>query len=367
MTDTVAITIEQLSRPHRGGIGTYIVGLRQGLVELAGTDRWGGRCVMVGPRPSDESLPVVAGDGRGAPELRETWLGGRALTQLWRWTSVGIPRDADVVHATTMAGPFRGGRPDAVHSVLVHDLLWRHHPGLTTARGRAFHEQRLRQIVRTPAERVLVTSAPMADELAAAGVARERLHVVRLGVELRTSGADPMEVLRRHHLPVDGGGFTLAVGTIQPRKNLERLIEAHRAARETAPALGPIVLVGAAGWGHVDTADATVLGPLSDVEVGDLVAASRVCAYVPVAEGWGFPAVEALAAGRPLVAASSVPSVAGNPQAIVVDPLDVGAIADGLVRAAGAADDADARTRRRASVAGLSWANCALDHLAAWT
>jgi hypothetical protein len=66
------------------------------------------------------------------------------------------------------------------------------------------------------------------------------------------------------------------------------------------------------------------------------------------------------------VVSSTVPSTVANPCAVVVDPLDVDSMVEGLLAAAAQRDDAAARQRRRDSVAGLSWANCARDHVAAW-
>jgi glycosyltransferase involved in cell wall biosynthesis len=163
----------------------------------------------------------------------------------------------------------------------------------------------------------------------------------------------------------ESGNFTLAVGTIQPRKNIERLIAAHEVARSRETDLGPLVLAGAVGWGEVSTEGAITLGEVDEADLATLVANCRVMAYVPIEEGWGLPPIEALAAGRPVVA-SAVPSVLGNPEVVVVDPLEVDSIADGLVAALRAGDDETDRERRRASVQDLTWANCARDHLAAW-
>jgi len=93
---------------------------------------------------------------------------------------------------------------------------------------------------------------------------------------------------------------------------------------------------------------------------------ATVVAYVPRAEGWGLPPVEALAQGSRVVASVTTPSVIENDEVVLVDPLDVDAIARGLLAAVAAPDDEPARARRRASVADLTWRNVALDHLAGW-
>jgi glycosyltransferase involved in cell wall biosynthesis len=93
---------------------------------------------------------------------------------------------------------------------------------------------------------------------------------------------------------------------------------------------------------------------------------AAVVAYVPRAEGWGLPPVEALATGTRVVASAVTPSVAQNSEVALVDAGDVASVADGLTRALEMPDDDAARTRRRASVAHLTWRQCALDHLEGW-
>jgi len=156
------------------------------------------------------------------------------------------------------------------------------------------------------------------------------------------------------------------VGTREPRKNIERLVRAHRRARSRAEELGPLVLVGSSGWGNVETDDAIVLGVLERAVVKGLYRDATVMAYVARAEGWGLPPVEALHAGTRVVASTTTPSVASNTEVELVDPLDEESIAEGLVRSLDVANDAPARARRSASVAELTWKNTALDHLAGW-
>jgi alpha-1,3-rhamnosyl/mannosyltransferase len=195
------------------------------------------------------------------------------------------------------------------------------------------------------------------------------VHVVRLGVNIPAATSTPLEALGSVGLSgeVSPGNYSICVGTIQPRKNIERLITAHSVARQRAPELGPLVLVGTRGWGDVDTTGAIVVSDVDDATMNALVHGARVAAYVPIEEGWGLPAVEALAAGRPLVASRAVPSVRGNSWAITVDPTSVDDLAGALVSAVAQDDDESARAARANSVVDLTWANCARDHWAAWS
>ncbi len=133
--------------------------------------------------------------------------------------------------------------------------------------------------------------------------------------------------------------------------------------RSSSSEIGDLVLVGPSGWGGVPTGDATVLGTVPRAILNGLYRDAAVVAYVPRAEGWGLPPVEALHAGARVVASVTTPSVEGNSEVVRVDPLDVQAIAQGLLTALASGDDDASRLRRQASVADLTWRNVALDHL----
>jgi glycosyltransferase involved in cell wall biosynthesis len=357
MMRTITISIEQLSRPQPGGIATYVRGLAAGLHDLA-----------------DPTLDVVGVAPKGftntdAMPLRVVTapVGVRVLSRLWPIVPLGVPRDSNVVHATSMAGPFAGGRSDAVHSIAMHDLLWRDDPGISTPAGVRFHDRQLKLIADRKDLRVIVTSPGLAERLVDVGIDAARIHSVRLGVGDGNANASSEtsvhELLASHGVH---GPFTLYAGTIETRKNIERLIEAHRIASARIPDLGTLVLVGPTGWGEVATGDTTLLGLVSREMLLGLYRDATVFAYVPLAEGWGLPPVEALNVGTRVVASATTPSVATNERVVLVDPLDVEGIADGLLAALRQGDDDESQSARRQSVADLTWRNVALDHLAAW-
>jgi glycosyltransferase involved in cell wall biosynthesis len=354
----LALSVEQLYRRSPGGIATYVRGLIAGLAAL-----------------DDPNWEVVGLTPRGrAPagveelDLRRVAVGLPlgALTRVWATWPLGVPRGADVVHATTLAGPFAGGSLQAHHSVALHDLLWRDEPAATTRTGARFHETRLQRLARREDVRVFTTSPLLEDRLVSEGFARSRLVRVRLGVDHDVDaapGESVRDLLASHGVV---GPYTLYAGTREPRKNLTTLVAAHRAARASRSELGPLVLVGPAGWGALDIGDATVLGTVDRSVLRALYRDAAVVAYVPRAEGWGLPPVEALAAGARVVASTTTPSIAGNPEVVLVDAVDNASVAEGLLRALELADDDRARARRRSSVSDLTWRQCALDHLAGW-
>lgn len=360
MTRNISITLDQFYRAQPGGIATYVRGLIGGLASL-----------------HDESLHVSGITPVGRPRQPiddlalkrvSALLPVEVLTRVWAHSTPGVPASSDIVHATSLAGPYRGGRTDAVHSLALHDLLWRDEPSASTPRGIHFHEKRLELLRRRGDVRVILTAPGLTGRLVAEGFAPERLHEVRLGADDATVSAASDERVRAV-LAERGisGPFTLCVGTREPRKNLERLIAAHARARARHDELGPLVLVGPAGWGSVDSADAVVLGTVERSVLKGLYRDASVVGYVPRAEGWGLPPVEALHQGARVVASATTPSVAQNTEVIVVDPLDVSAIEEGLLRALALSNADEARARRRESVAELTWRNVALDHLASWT
>ncbi len=359
MARVVSITLDQFYRPQPGGIATYVRGLVNGLATL-----------------NDDSLRVLGVEPSGTPvqstsDLALQHVGARSsvrvLTSLWAHWPRGVPRASDVVHATSLAGPYRGGTPGAVHSVALHDLLWRDEPSASTPRGIRFHEQRLQLLKRRSGVRVILTAPGLRTRLVEEGFDPGRLHEVRLGVgDDRTTAESEQGVraaLAEHGV---AGPFTLYVGTREPRKNLERLREAHAQARARHPEIGALVVVGPSGWGGVDLGDAAVLGLVSRAMLRGLYRDATLFAYVPLAEGWGLPPMEALHEGSRVVASATTPSASNNREVVLVDPLDVSAIAAGLATALELPDDDAARARRTASVADLTWRNVALDHLEVW-
>lgn len=357
MTRRIALSVDQLYRPQPGGIGSYVRGLVEGLLTVGE----GLEIIGVGPR----SRPVAV--RQLGIEVATTPLSLRLLTQLWPHYPFGVPHDANVVHATSVAGPFGGGAPRAVHSVTMHDLLWRDEPESSTPNGIRFHESRLQFLLRTEHLRIITTSPRLGVRLFQIGIDPDRIRFARLGVDDATVvPAEPDRVrraLREHGVE---GPFTFYAGTREPRKNVERLVRAHRAARAREGGLGPLVIAGPTGWGQVDTSDAVILGLVDRSLLLGLYRDAAVCAYVPRAEGWGLPPVEALHAGSRVVASRNCPSVEGNPEAVIVDPLDEDSIAEGLIASLELSDDPVSRERRRASVSEMTWRNCALDHLKAW-
>ena len=170
-----------------------------------------------------------------------------------------------------------------------------------------------------------------------------------------------------------GEGFVLAVGTLEPRKNLPRLAEAFRRLPESTQASHPLVVVGAAGWQTQESIAALrglgdraqLLGHVSDGELASLYRRCAVFCYPSLGEGFGLPVLEAMAAGAAVVT-SDVPALreVGGDAVQYTDPHDVDSIAEALLRVLNDPEYRAAlgeRGRQRAS--GFSWATFAATSL----
>jgi len=360
----VLLMAEQLRRSAAGGIGTYVLGLLQGLDALAAGGPDGS-----GPDGGAPELVLTASRAPGRPdplaalghELRTSALPGPLLTRAWDRGLVRAPSDVDLVHAVSLATLEPGSVPLVV---TVHDLLWRRIPDAYPARGRHWHEGALTRALRR-ADRFVVPADVVADDLVEAGAERERITVIPMGSDhLPAPDADEA---RRHlaRLGVEGP-YLLCVGTLEPRKNLQRLVEAYGSIRDELPEPWPLVMVGPSGWGEqvAPTTGVIHAGSVSAEELAGLYASARLLAYVPLIEGFGLPPVEAMSVGTPVVA-SPLPSTGGA--AYEVDPHDTASIAGGLLQVA--TDEAVRESlvhRGAARATELAWSSIARRHRDVW-
>ncbi len=350
---------DQLRRPVPGGIGTYVRGLLAGLrtaaPEQVDITLWMGRARGGAGRERD---PLAGFDNVAASRLP-----GPVLTRLWDRGLGRPPAGADVVHATSLAVPPAGPAP---MTVMVHDLAWRHEPDAYPRRGREWHEAALAR-ARKRGALLLAPSAATADDLAAAGVPEGRVAIVEEGSDhLDPPDSDGAAALLARLGVEPGGNYLLTVSTLEPRKNLPRLLDAYARARPRLPEPWPLVVVGPAGWGPALSPRPSVLlaGHVGGPVLSALYYGARLVAYVPRREGWGLPALEAMSCGIPVVA-TPMPSTGGAAFEVPVD--DVEAIAEGLV--AVASDDAlRARLKRAGELraVSLTWKRAAARHLDLW-
>jgi glycosyltransferase involved in cell wall biosynthesis len=221
--------------------------------------------------------------------------------------------DADVLHCPTFRGPFRAAQPLVV---TVHDVAVLRHPEWFNRWTRTYSRLAVPRVV-AAAHRVIAVSELTKRELVSLlGTPPEKIVVVPNAVEDVFVPDGPRAE----------GDYVLAVGTLEPRKNLARI---------AAAVDGELRVVGARGWGGVEPPpNVRWLGDVADAGLAALYRGARCLVYASLYEGFGIPVAEALACGCPIVtsAGSAMAEFAGD-DATYVDPLDVESIRDGIARA----------------------------------
>ena len=332
------------------GVGRYTRSLVQALIHTAPDDRY--TLLYAGAAPS---IPLSAGveeesrrDG-GAVTLRRLPVPERVLNVLWHrwrvplWADLCSPGSAVFYSPNFVLPPLL--RAKGV--VTVHDLSFlrypeTHDPGLV-----AFLTAAVPRAVRA-AELVLTDSEhTRQDTIALLGVPAEKTAVLLSAADPIFRPVDDPAALRamRRRRGLDRP-YILSVGTIQPRKNLPRLIAAVRRLRERTGEDIVLVHAGRRGWLYAEVERAVqdhaladsfrLIEDADDSELRLLYAGAVALAYPSLYEGFGLPCVEAMACRCPVVASavSSVPEVVGD-AGLLVEPTDVEALAEALSRCLG--------------------------------
>ena len=372
-SSSVLVAVEQLRRQVPGGIGAYGRGLLGGLAAREGDPVTLTLLASRAPgrrrEPAEDPLSAF-----GLP-VRASRLPGPLLTRAWDHGLRRAPEGFDIVHSISMAAPAlrRSSRSRLV--VTVHDVAWRRHPEATTRRGRRWHESALLR-ARDRNAHIVVPSRLVAADVAASGVDAARITIVPGGAD-HLPAPDPVATDALLARVGVAGEFLLTVGTLEPRKNVDRLVRAFRQVRPSLPEPWRLVIVGPAGWGpEPSTLRATdgivFTGALPAPVLAELYRRARAFAYVPLTEGYGLPPLEAMREGTPALVADEVPSVhdlgePGPAPARIVDPLDVDDIAAGL--AAVLTDEAlraDLTARGAEHAAVRTWDSAARAHTELW-
>jgi glycosyltransferase involved in cell wall biosynthesis len=300
---------------------------------------------------------------------RRLWTVGRLSLEM-------LTRPPDVLFVPAHSLPPIVPRRPRASVVTIHDLGYLHFPGEHPAATRLLRRYANRWSARRATGVVAISGATRDDLVRLDGVDPRKISVVHHG---RAPWFKPVEdadlvaaVRARHGLD---GPYVLFIGTLQPRKNLERLLAAFDRAAADRPDL-LLALVGAGGWqperlehalARVRARDRVrLLGYAPDDDLPPLLCGSLGLAFPSLYEGFGLPALEAMACGVPVLTSttSSLPEVVGE-AALLVDPLDVDAIAGGLGRLA---DEPELRRqlgeRGLARAAGFTWERSARETLA---
>ena len=278
---------------------------------------------------------------------RPTAITPRNWARIWHRARLPYPIEAitgrtALLHATdfTLPPTLSGTRT----LLTVHDLSFVRVPETASPPLKAYLDAVVPRSVRR-ADHILADSHATRDDLIALyGTSPEKITVLWSGVDARfapiVDTARLQAVRARYRLP--DRPFLLSVGTVQPRKNYVRLIEALARLRADLPDLG-LVIAGGKGWledpiyaalNRFGLQDAVVFtGFAADDDLPALYTLAHAVALPSLYEGFGLPVLEAMACGTPVVTSklSSLPEVAGD-AALLVDPLDVDALTAALRR-----------------------------------
>lgn len=321
----IAVDAKLLANPGTG-IGRYTRSLLSHMIPL------GHQWLLYGERPFDGSLPV-------SPRVLARYGNARegSLKGLW-WSQIGYRRWAiqDVVdlfwsprHHLPLSLP-----ESLPRVVTIHDLVWRQFPE-TMPRRRLWLERALMGPSVQSADRVICVSRFTASEISRFyPAAMGKCEVIHCGVEETGETVAP-----RVPLPEE---FLLFVGTLEPRKNLPRLLRAFAKLRDD-PAVPPLLIVGALGWGHEDLpgmiaaegldSRVQLMGYLDDAELQWVYSRAKCLLMPSLYEGFGLPVLEAMQHGVPVIvgSTSSLPEVAGD-AGLLVNPFSEIDIAQAIQR-----------------------------------
>lgn len=283
-----------------------------------------------------------------------------------------VPGKTDVVyhfpnfHLPRVAGP-------AV--VTVHDMTHHLYPDYHPKARVSWLKQMLPRAVRDSDHIICVSESTRADLLREFDFAEDKTSVIYPGVSdvfCRQSSQQTQKTLDQFGLT--HASYFLVVSTMEPRKNIEALLDAYLALPHAIREAHPLVLAGGMGWmcegikrrlEALEGSQVRYLGYVSEQQLPDLYSGALCFVYPSFYEGFGLPLLEAQASGVPLITSniSSLPEVAG-PDAILVDPRDIDELSVGLRKAA-----EDSEWRGRCTASGLtyaeqfSWQRCVAETL----
>ena len=266
--------------------------------------------------------------------------------RLEQWTlplelaTVGI----DILHSPDFIPPFHR-RCKAV--ITIHDLAFLRFPELLTEESRRYYGQ-VRQAVESADGVIAVSESTRRDVVELLGVPAECIDVIYHATDERFRPLADVQAARQfceeYDLPET---FVLWVGTLEPRKNLETLLRALAILRDRGKEINPrLVVAGAKGWLYESTVklveelglshDVIFFGPASVADLLLLYNAAWLFVFPSLYEGFGFPPLEALACGTPVICArtSSLPEVLGRAALFLDDPMDAEALAEAIQRLA---------------------------------
>jgi glycosyltransferase involved in cell wall biosynthesis len=293
---------------HRAGIGRFSQELISALVTLDPTSHYSvfyNRPQDARPDPPTDRLPTLT-----VPWDDKPWRLRVLLSQMTGRSQDHLLPGIDLFHGMDHLLP-RLARVPGVFT--VYDLTYLLTDTHATL-NRLFLTLMMPRFLRNADAIIAISESTKRDMLRHYKVDEAKVKVIYGGVTPRFRPAPPDEITqvrRRHSLPEH---FILSVGTIEPRKNLVRLLEAYRSLRDRGNQLG-LVIAGRRGWRCEDffrrlqelglTDEVILLGAFPDAELPALYSAADVFVFPSLYEGFGLPVLEAMACGTPVIASNT--------------------------------------------------------------
>lgn len=316
----IGISVSRVSSTPRTGVARYVQGLVEAIQRVDGAHEY----VLIGGDPPPAPLPTNFSWRPGAS-------GGNLSRILWDHSRIKTEARAlrlDALLATKSVLP----RSLPCRGVAtIHDLAFLRHPVQYPWDFRLYWNRVMRGMVDSDHDFLCDSAATARDMVELLDAPAHRVHTVPLGIDPKRFAAPPEELVRRrlaaHRLD---GPFVLFVGNVIPRKNVSRLVEAMRLVRRRTG-----VRLAVAGENLMKLRfepEVAALGNVSDQDLACLYAGAEALVFPSLYEGFGFPILEAMAAGCPVVASDrgSLREVGGTDM-VTVDPENVESIARGIL------------------------------------
>lgn len=355
----IAVDASRVTLARRTGTEHYALALLRALLDADSSGRY---TLFFRDQPPAGLLPAGPQMTHRVIPFPRLWTHIRFAAALWQ-----LRPDVTFVPAHALPLWFPG---PAV--VTIHDVGYHYFPGAHPRWPRVYLDWSTRRAVARAAIVLADSEATRQDLVAIYGADASRIRVVYPGLDPALAPVtDPAALARvraKYGLPDQ---YLFFLGTLQPRKNIARLVAAYRASGAAARGIG-LVLGGVRGWLYDPAWTAGVPGVIetgyvADEDVAALYSGALALVFPSLYEGFGFPALEAMRCGTPVIASntSSLPELVGE-AGLLIDPLDVDAIAAAISRVV---DDAGLRARLvaagHARAAQFSWERAARQTLEA--
>lgn len=250
-----------------------------------------------------------------------TYLSPKFINLVWNHLNIFTPQtDLAVFHASNWALP----KIKAKLVTTIHDLTFIKYPKTHTKYLVSVHKRHLNR-AKKYADRIIAVSQSTKKDLVDYGIPETKIKVIYEAASPIFKPVNPAIVKKKYGLK----SYFLSVGTLEPRKNISRLIQAYLAFKTNIQ----LVIIGKFGWGETyqNQAGIKFIGFVPDEDLVGLYSGAKAFIYPSLSEGFGLPVLEAMACGCPVITSntSSLPEVGGN-AAIYVNPNNLQEIAEAL-------------------------------------